>query len=48
MITANFYCHQNFRQAVQVGTVFEIGVRFPATTQHPVLFDHLGSFQQSY
>jgi len=25
-------------QAVQVGTVVEIGVRFPAILQHPVLF----------
>ena len=28
----------NFRQAVQLGTVVEIGVRFPATPHHPVFY----------
>jgi hypothetical protein len=38
MHTANFYSRQNFWEAVQLGTVVEIGVRFPAILQHPVLY----------
>ena len=37
MHPANFYSRQNFWEAMQLGIVFEIGVRFPAITQHPVL-----------
>jgi hypothetical protein len=37
MNTANNLLPPKLRQAVHLGTVFEIGVRFPATTHHPVL-----------